>query len=147
MDDKKLIIIGEGPEEFKIKAKSSKNIEFLGVQPRENLREYMQNAKAFVFAADEDFGIMVIEALSCGTPVIALNKGGTAETMIDNKTGIMFESQDAEQIKAAVLRFEKCSGNFIPSELNEYAKQFDRKIFEGKIKKFVDDKCFEFFNR
>jgi len=147
MDDKKLVIIGEGPEEFKIKAKSSKNIEFLGVQPREKLRKYMQNAKAFIFAADEDFGIMVIEALSCGTPVIALNKGGTAETMIDNKTGVMFESQDAEQIVTAVLRFEKCSGNFIPSELNEYAKRFDRKVFEGKIKKLVDSIYFEFFNR
>ncbi len=147
MSDKKLVIIGEGPEENKIKAKSAKNIEFLGSLPREMLREYMQKAKAFVFAADEDFGIMVIEALSCGTPVIALNKGGTGETMIDNKTGILFGSQNPEQIKDAVLRFEKSAGKFIPSDLCLYAKQFDRKIFEEKIKNFVDEKCQEFFNR
>ncbi len=145
--DKKLLIIGDGPEGKKIKAKSSGNIEFLGAQPREKLREYMQKAKAFVFAADEDFGIMVIEALSCGTPVIALNKGGTGETLIDGKTGILFDSQHAAQIKDAVLRFEKCPGKFEPSELSEYARQFDRKIFEEKIKSFVDEKCREFFNR
>ncbi len=146
MTDKKLVIIGEGPEEKKIKSKSASNIEFLGSQPREKLREYMQKAKAFVFAADEDFGIMVIEALSCGAPVIALSKGGTGETMIDNKTGVLFTEQDADQIKDAVLRFEKCSDKFIPADLNEYAKQFDRKIFERKIKDFVDEKCNEFFN-
>ncbi len=147
MPDKKLVIIGEGPEARKIKSKSAPNIEFLGYQAPEKLKEYMQKAKAFVFAADEDFGIMVIESLSCGTPVIALNKGGAAETMIDNKTGILFDEQNSDLIKEAVLRFEKVHDKFDPCSLNEYAKSFDRKIFEEKIKTFVDTKCVEFFNK
>lgn len=147
MTDKKLIIIGEGPEAEKIKSKSTMNIEFLGYQSREKLREYMQKAKAFVFAADEDFGIMVIEALSCGTPVIALNKGGTAETMIDNRTGILFDNQNPESLIEAVQRFESAQNNFDSSALSEYAKKFDRKIFEEKIKEFIESKSKEFFNR
>ncbi|MCL5030222.1 MAG: glycosyltransferase family 4 protein [Bacteroidetes bacterium] len=147
MTDKKLIIIGEGPEAEKIKLKSAMNVEFLGYQSGEKLREYMQKAKAFVFAADEDFGIMVIEALSCGTPVIALNKGGTAETMIDNKTGILFDNQNPESIIDAVQRFESAQNNFDPSALSEYAKKFDRKIFEERIKEFVESKSKEFFSR
>ncbi len=147
MTDKKLIIIGEGPEAEKIKSKSGMNVEFLGYQSREKLREYMQKAKAFVFAADEDFGIMVIEALACGTPVIALNKGGTAETLIDNKTGILFDNQNPESIIDAVQRFENAQSSFDPSALSEYAKKYDRKIFEERIKEFVETKNKEFFSR
>ncbi len=145
MPDKKLIIIGDGPDEAKLKRKSTINIEFTGYQPLEKLKSFMQNAKAFVFAADEDFGIMPVEALASGTPVIALNKGGTAETIIDNQTGILFESQTADSIKDAVIRFEKSQNNFDPAALNNYAKQFDRNIFEKKILDFVSDKAKEFF--
>ncbi len=145
MPDKKLVIIGEGPDEVKLKSISSKNIEFAGYQTASKLNDYMQRAKAFVFAADEDFGIMPVEALASGTPVIALNKGGTAETIIDNKTGILFDRQDSESIKNAVLRFEKFTGGFDPGFLNSYAKQFDRKIFEEKIYNFINAKEKEFF--
>jgi len=145
MRDKKLIVIGEGPDEAKLKSKSSANIEFVGYQPLENLKGFMQKAKAFVFAADEDFGIVPIEALASGTPVIALNKGGTSETIIDGKTGILFAQQDADSIKDAVLRFEKSQNSFEPAALNKYAQQFDRKIFEEKISNFVSDKTKDFF--
>ena len=146
MPGKRLLIIGEGPEEKKIKSKSAVNVEFLGYQSREKLREYMQKAKAFVFAAEEDFGIMMIEALSCGTPVIAFNKGGASETIIENETGILFNDQNPLAIAGSVKRFEQ-SSSFDPVKLNQYAKQFDRKIFEEKIKNFVEEKCREFFGK
>ena len=146
MTDKKLIVIGEGPDELKIKSKAAGNITFLGYQSDERLSEYLQKAKAFVFAAEEDFGIMVVEALSCGTPVIAFNKGGITDTIIEGQTGILFTEQTTASIKHAVNRFEKNSGKFIPSELNDYAKKFDRQNFETNIKNFVDNKCNEFFN-
>ncbi len=146
MSGKRLIIIGEGPEAEKIKLKSGANVKFLGYQPREKLREYMQKAKAFVFAAEEDFGIMMIEALSCGTPVIAFNKGGASETIIENETGVLFNRQSPEEIVEAVNKFESRQ-SFNPVKLNEYAKQFDRKIFEEKIRAFVEDKCREFFDK
>ena len=147
MPDKKLIIIGEGPEAEKIKSKSGMNVEFLGYQSREKLREYMQKAKAFVFAADEDFGIMVVEALSCGTPVIALNKGGTSETIIENQNGVLFNEQNPASISEAVKKFETVQDKFNPTDLHEYAEKFDRKVFERKIKNFVESKCEEFFDK
>lgn len=147
MPDKKLIIIGEGSDEQKIKAKCSRNVEMLGYKEADELAEYMRRARAFVFAAEEDFGISVIEALSCGTPVIALNKGGTAETIVNGKYGIHFSEQMADDIVAAVERFEKNEKSFDPQTLSEYAKQFDRRIFEEKTESFVKNKCDEFFKR
>lgn len=76
MPDKKLIVIGDGPEMKKIKSRATKNIEILGYQSDQIMQDYMQKAKAFVFAAEEDFGITPVEAQACGTPVIAFGKGG-----------------------------------------------------------------------
>lgn len=81
MPDKRLVVIGEGPEFEKVKAKAGPNVELLGYQGSEVLRDYMQRARAFVFAAEEDFGIMPVEAQACGTPVIAFGKGGVLETI------------------------------------------------------------------
>jgi glycosyltransferase involved in cell wall biosynthesis len=147
MSDRKLLIIGEGSDEAKIKAKSSKNIEIINYNDVPDLSDYMKKAKAFVFAAEEDFGISVIEALSCGTPVIALNKGGTAETIIDEKYGIHFSEQTPNHIINAVEKFEKLEKSFDSHELSNYAKNFDRSIFEEKITAFVQTKCEEFFNK
>jgi len=105
----------------------------------------MQKAKAFVFAAEEDFGIVPIEALSCGTPVIALNKGGTAETITDSVTGIHFNEQTVESLMQAVKRFESIQNSFDPKALSGYAKQFDRSVFEDKIKSFIREKSDLFF--
>ncbi|HSP89089.1 MAG TPA: glycosyltransferase, partial [Ignavibacteriaceae bacterium] len=113
----------------------------------EELKSLMQKAKAFVFAAEEDFGITVVEAMACGTPVIALNKGGTAETVVDGLTGILFESQDAIDIKNAVLKFEEMKNNFDASKISLHAKKFSREIFEKKIKEYVQNKSVNFFNK
>ena len=145
MPEKKLLVIGDGPDEQKIKSKAGNNIEFLGYKKPEEMKSMMQKAKAFVFAAEEDFGIVPIEALSCGTPVIALNKGGTAETITDSVTGIHFAEQTIESIKNAISRFESEIGRFDPLKLNEYATQFDRSVFEKKMKEFVDEKSDIFF--
>jgi len=147
MPDKKLVIIGEGTDEDKIKAKCNKNVKMINYKKVDDLAEYMKRARAFVFAAEEDFGISVIEALSCGTPVIALNKGGTAETIIDGKYGIHFSEQTTEDIVNAVSRFEKSEKTFDPQMLSDYAKRFDRSIFEEKIRAFIINKCDEFFKK
>jgi glycosyltransferase involved in cell wall biosynthesis len=147
MPDKRLVIAGTGPELNKLKSNFLVNVEFIGYQDENSLKELMQKAKAFVFTAEEDFGIVVVEAMACGTPVIALNKGGTAETVVDGKTGILFENQNVEDIKNAVRRFERIEDSFNHNEISEYTKKFSRKIFEEKIKQYVDEKSDEFFGK
>ncbi len=144
MPDKKLIVIGSGPEKEKIKTLADPNIEFLGHQPSAQLKEFLMKAKAFVFAAEEDFGIVVVEAMACGTPVIALNKGGTAESVINGKTGIHFNEQTPESIKEAIKEFEKRIDYFDVQYIRKHAEKFNRSNFEEKIKMFVNDKLSNF---
>ena len=147
MEGKMLKVVGQGTEFEKIKSRATSNIEMLGYKDDMELKALMQKAKAFVFAAEEDFGITVVEAMACGTPVIALTKGGTAETVIDSKTGVLFDSQDAESIKIAVLKFESKNNILNPQEISDHTKQFSREIFENNIKEYVRDKSLNFFNK
>ena len=145
MKDKKLLVIGDGPDRNRIKKKASKNVESLGYQPFDRLKEYMKNARAFIFAAQEDFGIMPVEAQACGTPVIAYGKGGACETVIDNKTGIFFKEQTPEDIIEAVNRFEKIDGVFDVKELRQNALRFNKDNFNREYKLFVDKAVNDFF--
>jgi glycosyltransferase involved in cell wall biosynthesis len=145
MSDKKLVVIGDGPEMKKIKSKAGKNVEILGYQAFASLKYYMQRAKAFIFAAEEDFGIIAVEAMACGTPVIAFNKGGVSETVSDNNTGILFNYQSPQSIKEAILKFESLQDKLDPSIIRAHSLQFGRNIFEEKIKQFIDEKSNDFF--
>ncbi len=107
MPDKKLVVIGDGPEWKKIKEKASKNVELLGFQPDSVLKTHMQKAKGFVFAAVEDFGIIPVEAMACGTPVIAFGKGGVCETVVHQETGYFYHEQSVPAIIQAIHAFEK----------------------------------------
>jgi glycosyltransferase involved in cell wall biosynthesis len=145
LPNEKLIVAGDGPDYSKIRSKAKENIEFIGYQKSESLADYMQKAKAFVFAAEEDFGITVVEALSCGTPVIAFGKGGAVETVKPNLNGILFLEQTVESLISGINEFENNFQNFDPAEISKDAQKFDRKEFEKKIKDFVNNKCIEFF--
>lgn len=144
MPDKKLVVIGDGPEMNKIKAKASKNIELLGYQSNAALQEHMQNAKAFVFAAEEDFGITPVEAQACGTPVIAYGKGGALETIrplgSDKPTGVFFYKQDVESILAAVSLFEMRSEDILPENCRYNALRFSVDRFNNEINLYVQNK-------
>lgn len=147
MKDKKLTVIGMGPEEKKIKnlAAKSPNIEFIGYQSRESLREHLQKAKAFVFAAEEDFGLMPVEAQACGTPVIAFGRGGAAETVVEGKTGTFFYSQDEDCLIEAVEKFEKMEDRLDCGEIRKNALRFSREEFKRKYGDFVEKKIKSFF--
>ena len=140
MPDKKLVVVGGGAEEKKIKSIAGKNIEVLPFQEQDSVKKLMQKAKAFVFAADEDFGIVVVEAMACGTPVIAWNGGGTKESVLNGETGILFPEQSAESIVNAVKEFEKTENKFSPEIIRNHSKKFSRKNFENKIREFVSEK-------
>ena len=130
----------------KIKAKAGKNIELMGYQSDEVMIDMMQKAKAFVFAAEEDFGITPVEAQACGTPVICLGKGGTKETVIDMATGVHFMEQSVEALLEAVEKFEKNNDSFEAQKVRENALRFSKERFEKEIKEFVNEK-YEIFKK
>lgn len=136
MPDKKLLVIGDGPEMSKIKNKSSKNIELLGHVSFSEIISYMQKAKAFVFAAEEDFGIVPVEAQACGTPVIAYGKGGALETVIDGIGGSFFYKQDVEAIIEEIKEFER--KEFNPEKVRESVQKFSKQRFEKEFKEYVE---------
>jgi len=139
MPDKILKVIGEGPEFDKIKsiAQGYENIEMLGFQSNEVLIDNMQKAKAFVFAAEEDFGIIPVEAQACGTPVIAYGKGGCLETVVDGGSGVHFAEQTVISVIDAVKRFEAMP-IFLPEKVRENAELFSIKSFRHKFKTVVE---------
>lgn len=133
MPEKNLVVIGSGEELESVRNIAKNNIKILGYQPNEVLIDTMQKAKAFVYAAVEDFGIIPIEAMACGTPVIALNEGGTKETVIDKVTGIHFQEQTAQSIINAVNRFEQYEFNSM--QIRDEAKQYTH--FKEKLLEFI----------
>ncbi len=140
MRNRTLVVIGAGPELKKIQSKTGGNIIFKGYQPFDSLEDYLQRAKAFIFVAQEDFGIMPVEAQACGTPVIAYGKGGALETVKAGQTGLFFYEQTAEAIIAAVNAFEKNKVTFHPQELRQHAEKFSKQRFQEEFKSFVEQK-------
>ena len=143
MPDKKLVVIGDGPDFEKIKKKAGTNVTLLGFVPDNVMRDYMQHAKAFVFAAEEDFGITPVEAQACGTPVIAYGKGGSLETVRglgvqEKPTGVFFEKQTVESLKSAVTRFEYERSAISCRNCRYNAERFGEAIFRQTFKKYVD---------
>ena len=135
MPDKKLIVIGSGEEYEAIKKIAKSNISVLGYQNDNVLIDTMQRAKAFVYAAVEDFGIVPIEAMACGTPVIALNDGGTHETVIDEVNGMHFQNQTVEDICDAVKRFEILE--FDPKQISDLAQNYSEDRFKQELIKYI----------
>ena len=145
MPDKKLVVIGGGPNLEAYRKLAKENVTVMGYQPFEVLKEKMQHAKAFVFAADEDFGMIPIEAQSCGTPVIAYGHGGSLETVNGGKTGLFFYEQAPEAIIEAVNKFESMGNQpFVPKDCRQWAEGFSEERFKREIKEFVEEKYEEF---
>lgn len=144
MPDRRLKVIGDGPELKKLSAKAAPNIEFLGYQPHEAMLGMMQRAKAFVFAAEEDFGIIPVEAQACGTPVIAFGKGGVLESVVRGVTGEFFDEQTPGAIQSAVERFEIDSGNYDSQVIRRNAERFSVQLFQKRFRSFVESRWQEF---
>ena len=141
---KKLIVIGDGPDLKKIQKLAGENVKFLGYQPFEIVKKFMERAKAFVFAGEEDFGIVLVEAQACGTPVICYGKGGAPESVIDGKTGIFFNEQNIKGVIDVIRYFEKTKDKFDPKIIRENAQRFSKEKFKEKFKKFVEQKLNEY---
>jgi glycosyltransferase involved in cell wall biosynthesis len=148
MPDKKLIVIGDGSDMAKIKAKAGSNIEILGYQPDDVMQSHMQRAKAFVFAAEEDFGITPVEAQACGTPVIAFGKGGALETIRpygeSKSTGIFFQEQSVASLLEAVQKFELVRESIDPNDCRDNALRFSAERFHRELDEYIKVKWNDF---
>jgi glycosyltransferase involved in cell wall biosynthesis len=145
MPTRQLVVIGEGPEFARAKALAAgaPNVKLLGFQPAEELRQYMQRARAFVFAAEEDFGIVPVEAQACGTPVIAYARGGALETVrglgsAPDATGLFFDAQTSAAIVDAVERFEAHAQRFHAAACRANAECFSIQRFTDEMRALVD---------
>jgi glycosyltransferase involved in cell wall biosynthesis len=144
MKEKKLIVIGDGPEMANLKQIATSNIEFVGYQELDDMITLMQSAKAFVFAAFEDFGIVPVEAQACGTPVICLSQGGTSETVkplgkADKPTGVWFDKQHPDHIVDAVKRFDQHIEQFSSAECRKNAEFFSNNRFCSELGEFISN--------
>jgi glycosyltransferase involved in cell wall biosynthesis len=140
--ERKLIVIGDGPEMAKVKQKSSKNVEILGHQSDSVVRDYMRRAKAFIFAAEEDFGIVVVEAQAAGTPVIAFGRGASLETLVEEQTGLFFDAQTIPSLLKVLSKFDRIE--FDSKNIRENAERFSKARFQREFQDFVTRKSREF---
>jgi glycosyltransferase involved in cell wall biosynthesis len=142
--DRKLVVIGDGPDEAKVRAAAGLNVELVGRLSREEVRSYLRRARAFVFAAEEDFGIAPVEAQACGTPVIAFGRGGVMETVrgLDSATptGVFYAEQTAEALAEAVRRFEALTRPISAEACRANALRFGAEIFRERFRSFVEGK-------
>ncbi len=131
-----LKVIGNGPEKKNLIKKANKNIEFLGFVSDEEMVKYYQETKAFIFAAEEDFGIVPVEAMAAGRPVIAYGAGGALETVKEGVSGTFFKKQNADSLVKAVKSFD--ADKYDSKEIIKYAKQFSKERFKREFAKHVE---------
>jgi glycosyltransferase involved in cell wall biosynthesis len=148
---RRLLIAGDGPELRRLKKISPKNVEFLGEVDDAELRNLYAQCRALLFAADEDFGMVPLEAQSYGRPVIAFGKGGSLETVLGTYnpirqkrteegpgfTGVFFREQTADSLAEAILAFESSEEIFSPADVQAHARSFDTSIFVDRMRRYI----------
>lgn len=135
-----LVVAGTGPQLAALKRKAAANVTFLGWTPDEELTRTIAGCKALVFPGEEDFGIVPVEAMAAGRPVIAYRRGGVQDSVIDGVTGAFFDEQTVESLTTAVRRFESEAGRYEPARIARHAREFDRahflERFAGAVSRF-----------
>jgi len=131
-----LLIVGDGPQEARLRRMARSNVEFIGSVTDEELRTLYQNCRALVFPGEEDFGLTPVEAMACGRPVVALGYGGAAETVIDGRTGVHFAEQQPSLLDSAIDRLQRME--LSPDDCRSRAMDFDSRVFMAKIQAAAD---------
>lgn len=151
MPDKRLVVVGDGPDWKKVRAKAGSNVTFLGTQDSPSLVSLMQRAQALIFAAQEDFGITPLEAQASGTPVIAFGRGAIEETVKDlsdaNPTGVFFMEQSAASIGEAIAAFERVKNQIDPKQCRKNALRFAPENFRHNFQRVIEKELDEFCKR
>ena len=137
MPEKELIVVGDGPKFDALARLAGPNVTMMGHQPDEAATHYMENAHAFMFAAEEDFGIVPVEAQACGTPVVAYGRGGVTETVVPGETGVFFQEQEVGHVKGAVRELEDIRPQLDPAEMRAQAERFDVSSFRTAFSRLI----------
>ncbi len=137
-----LVVIGDGPEQQKLKKMAGSCVKFLGRVSDDIIREHYGKCRAFLFPGEEDYGITPLEAQASGRPVIAYGKGGVLETVIDGETGVFFKEQTVESMIEAIKKAKKIE--FQKEKLREHAMEFDEEVFRNRLKRFVEEQYKKF---
>lgn len=135
---RRLVVLGGGEELERIRRTAGPTVEVLGPQPFSVLRERLMRCRALLFPGEEDFGIVPLEAMACGKPVIAFGRGGALETVAEGRTGLFFREQTADALIDALDRFEAEPGRFRPEPIARHAAAFDAPVFRRRFAAFVD---------
>src|SRR5215475_14393171 len=144
---RKLLVVGTGREVNKWRALAGPTVQFTGRVSDQQLWDYYARCRAFLFAAEEDFGIVPLEAQACGRPVIAYGCGGSLETVRVgdslglSDTGVFFDRQDPESVMEAIRRFEAKEHSFVPREIQKHAKKFDKALFKTRMRDVIHGYC------
>ena len=128
-----LVVLGDGEQLGVVKRMAKKNITFLGGADDATVTRYLERCKALVFSGIEDFGIVPVEAMACGKPVIAFGRGGVTESVIEDRTGVFFHESTPKSLNQAIERFESMERRFNPTEIRRQAERFSETVFMDRI--------------
>ncbi len=146
----RLVVVGSGPEERRLRARAGPTVEFLGWRSDAEVAELYARCRALLFPGVEDLGIVPLEAMASGKPVLAFDRGGARETVvplepgIESPTGLYFSSQTVGALVDAIHRFEANAHRFVPKALRAHAENFDRPLFKERIAAYVARRREEF---
>ena len=148
LPDRRLVIVGDGPDADKVRAAAGPNVTLVGRASRERVRTLLRGARAFLFAAEEDFGIAPVEAQACGIPVIAYGRGGALETIRGASngapTGVFFTEQTPDAVAHAVRELERMPTPIVPSACRANAERFSEERFRREFAAFVEQEWLRF---
>jgi len=146
VNKKKLVVMGGGNKLQYLKSIANDNIIFLGRVNIDVMKKYLSSSRALIFPGIEDFGIIPVEAMACGRPVIAFNEGGATETVLENVTGLFFKYQTLDSLNDTLKQFENIESQFVPKNIQNYSHKFDKSVFQKKFKEYIDT-CLVDFNK
>jgi len=138
---RRLIVVGGGSEEERLRKIAGPSVTFLGRQTTEEIAKLYKNCRALLFAGTEDFGIIFLEAMASGRPVIAYAAGGALDAVVEGKTGLFFKEQTSEALSQAILSFEEKSETFDPRAIRAHAEAFGTETFKSNFKAVIDRLC------